>query len=148
MRSRQPPATTRASSSPATSSAKATRSWAQTPASSWRPPAWAERIPALVEAMAFGNCVVTNNTDENLETIGDAGFAYDGRIGAPDLIRALAKLLTDPDLVDRLRATRPTPRTDRLHLGSRHRRIRATLPLPSQPTPAGTTSRPANLRKT
>ncbi len=55
--------------------------------------------PALVEAMAFGSCVVTNNTDENLETIGDAGFAYDGRIGAPDLIRVLAKLLNDPALV-------------------------------------------------
>jgi len=55
--------------------------------------------PALVEAMAFGNCVVTHNTAENLETIGDAGLAYDGQIGAPDLHRVLSGLLSDPGLV-------------------------------------------------
>jgi glycosyltransferase involved in cell wall biosynthesis len=55
--------------------------------------------PALIEAMAFGNCVVTYNTPENLETIGDAGFSYDGKIGAPDLMNVLAKLLNNPALV-------------------------------------------------
>src|SRR5262249_49567779 len=38
--------------------------------------------PALVEAMAFGNCVVVNGTPENLETIDGAGLAYDGKRGA------------------------------------------------------------------
>jgi glycosyltransferase involved in cell wall biosynthesis len=32
--------------------------------------------PALVEAMAFGNCVVVNGTPENIEVVGDAGFVY------------------------------------------------------------------------
>jgi glycosyltransferase involved in cell wall biosynthesis len=57
--------------------------------------------PALVEAMAFGNCVVVHNTPENLETIGDAGFAYDGKQGAEALKGVLQSLLEDPDLVAR-----------------------------------------------
>jgi glycosyltransferase involved in cell wall biosynthesis len=59
--------------------------------------------PALIEAMAFGNCVVANNTPENLETIGEAGLAYDGKMGASDLRRVLRRLLTDVDLVARFR---------------------------------------------
>lgn len=55
--------------------------------------------PALIEAMAFGNCVITHDTAENLETIGDAGFAYNGKTGAADLERVLARLLADPELV-------------------------------------------------
>lgn len=55
--------------------------------------------PALVEAMAFGNCVIANDTAENLETIDDAGFAYSGKLGAADLRSLLARLLADPDLV-------------------------------------------------
>jgi glycosyltransferase involved in cell wall biosynthesis len=59
--------------------------------------------PALVEAMAFGNCVVTHNTAENLETVGDAGFAYDGATGAADLRQVLQQLLADPELVKEYR---------------------------------------------
>ena len=55
--------------------------------------------PALLEAMAFGNCVVVNNTQENLETIGDAGFSYDGSAGATSLRGQLRTLLENPDLV-------------------------------------------------
>lgn len=55
--------------------------------------------PALVEAMAFGNCVVVHNTLENLETIGEAGFAYDGKMGADSLRQVLQRLLSEPDLV-------------------------------------------------
>ena len=55
--------------------------------------------PALVEAMAFGNCVIVHNTPENLETIGDAGLSYDGQTGAEDLKRVLTELLENPDLV-------------------------------------------------
>lgn len=55
--------------------------------------------PALVEAMAFGNCVITYNTPENLETIGQAGFSYDGKEGAPSLREVLSKLIFQPALV-------------------------------------------------
>lgn len=59
--------------------------------------------PALTEAMAFGNCVVVHNTLENLETIGDAGFAYDGKIGADSLRQVLQQLLSQPELVKEYR---------------------------------------------
>ena len=59
--------------------------------------------PALVEAMAFGNCVIVNGTPENRETIGDAGFAYDGQVGPPDLRAILARLLQQPDTVEEYR---------------------------------------------
>lgn len=55
--------------------------------------------PALVEAMAFGSCVAANGTEENRETIGDAGFAYDGTQGAEALRSLLQRLLDDPALV-------------------------------------------------
>jgi len=55
--------------------------------------------PALVEAMAFGNCVIAHDTPENLETMGDAGFAYDGKIGANSLRQILQRLLEDFVLV-------------------------------------------------
>ena len=56
--------------------------------------------PALVEAMAFGNCVITHNTPENLETIGDAGLAYDGQVGAKDLLWVLTDLIQDFAVID------------------------------------------------
>jgi glycosyltransferase involved in cell wall biosynthesis len=59
--------------------------------------------PALTEAMAFGNCVVVHNTPENLETIGDAGFAYDGKVGAKSLCQVLERLLSEPRLVEEYR---------------------------------------------
>jgi len=52
--------------------------------------------PALLEAMAFGRCVVVNDTPENLETVGDAGFSYEGSRGAPSLREILERLLKDP----------------------------------------------------
>jgi glycosyltransferase involved in cell wall biosynthesis len=59
--------------------------------------------PALLEAMAFGNCVVAHDTAENRETIDDAGFIYDGAVGGDSLRRVLARLLADPDLVSEYR---------------------------------------------
>jgi glycosyltransferase involved in cell wall biosynthesis len=59
--------------------------------------------PALVEAMAFGNCVVTHNTPENLETIGDSGLVYDGNVGSDSLAIVLEQLLKTPDEVDKFR---------------------------------------------
>jgi len=59
--------------------------------------------PALVEAMAFGNCVIAHNTPENLETIGDAGLAYDGKIGGEGLRHVLQSLLAAPNQVEQYR---------------------------------------------
>ena len=59
--------------------------------------------PALVEAMAFGNCVVVNDTAENLETIGDAGFSYSGVQGPDALRQVLAALLNNPAQVEAYR---------------------------------------------
>jgi glycosyltransferase involved in cell wall biosynthesis len=59
--------------------------------------------PALVEAMAFENCVIVHNTPENLETIGEAGFAYEGKVGAKDLRRVLEELLKAPSKVETYR---------------------------------------------
>jgi glycosyltransferase involved in cell wall biosynthesis len=60
--------------------------------------------PALLEAMAFGNCVVVNNTPENLETIGDAGCSYDGKIGAGSLQSVLKRLLNQNELTESFRS--------------------------------------------
>lgn len=59
--------------------------------------------PALVEAMAFGNCVVVSGTPENLETIGDAGLAYDTSSGVAALTAMLKRLLREPPLVESYR---------------------------------------------
>ncbi len=55
--------------------------------------------PALVESMAFGNCVIVHDTPENQETIGDAGLTYDGSQGGETLRTVLQRLLDDPALV-------------------------------------------------
>jgi glycosyltransferase involved in cell wall biosynthesis len=55
--------------------------------------------PALLEAMACGACVVVNDTPENLETIGEAGFGYHGEMGGAALRAVLERLLKDPTLV-------------------------------------------------
>ena len=49
--------------------------------------------------MAAGRCVVVNDTPENLETIGDAGFSYPGEMGGAGLRAVLERLLKDPALV-------------------------------------------------
>lgn len=56
--------------------------------------------PALVEAMAFGRCVIVHNTPENLETIGEAGFSYDGHLGPESLKHVLEDLLANPTTVE------------------------------------------------
>lgn len=59
--------------------------------------------PALLEAMAFGNCVVVNDTPQNLEVIGEAGFNYSGERGAESLRERLQALLNDPQMVEEYR---------------------------------------------
>jgi glycosyltransferase involved in cell wall biosynthesis len=59
--------------------------------------------PALLEAMALGNCVVANGIAENREVLGDAGLVYDGGQGGPALKAVLERLLAEPDEVETLR---------------------------------------------
>jgi glycosyltransferase involved in cell wall biosynthesis len=59
--------------------------------------------PALLEAMGFGNCVVVNDSPENLEAMGEAGFAYCGRTGAASLSTVLQELIHNPGMVERYR---------------------------------------------
>jgi glycosyltransferase involved in cell wall biosynthesis len=59
--------------------------------------------PALLEAMGLGNCVVVNDTRENLETIGEAGLSYKGPEGAQSLRTVLSELLSRPHLVEEYR---------------------------------------------
>jgi glycosyltransferase involved in cell wall biosynthesis len=59
--------------------------------------------PALVEAMAFGNCVVVHDTPENLETLGAAGLWYNGQAGAASLAPVLQTLISAPPLVEAYR---------------------------------------------
>ena len=54
--------------------------------------------PALMSAMACGRCVVVNGIEQNRETIGDAGTAFEA--GNPADLRAkLAALLADRDQI-------------------------------------------------
>ncbi|GIL14912.1 MAG: glycosyl transferase [Chloroflexota bacterium] len=59
--------------------------------------------PAVLEAMAFGNVVIVNDTRENLETIGDAGLTYDGKRGAPALAETLQALIDHPERAEEYR---------------------------------------------
>lgn len=59
--------------------------------------------PALVEAMAFGNCPLVNNTPANLEVIAEAGFSYDGTKSYRDLADKLQYLVDHPEIVDEYR---------------------------------------------
>ncbi|HJU56685.1 MAG TPA: glycosyltransferase [Pyrinomonadaceae bacterium] len=59
--------------------------------------------PALLEAMGYGNCVLTLATPENVEAVGDAGLSY---ADEADLAAQLQRVLRDGSLVStyRLRA--------------------------------------------
>ncbi len=56
--------------------------------------------PALLEAMGYGNCVLTLATPENLEVVGDAGVPY---IDEFDLAEKLQRVLRDGSLVQAYR---------------------------------------------
>ncbi len=59
--------------------------------------------PALIEAMAFGNCVIANGTPENIEVLGDGGLLYN-KNDFTHLAEHLTSVLNDGQLVARLRA--------------------------------------------
>ncbi|MCA1818339.1 MAG: glycosyltransferase, partial [Acidobacteria bacterium] len=52
--------------------------------------------PALLEAMGYGNCVLTLATPENVEAVGDAGIPY---ADAADLEAKLRRVLSDGAIV-------------------------------------------------
>jgi glycosyltransferase involved in cell wall biosynthesis len=56
--------------------------------------------PVLLEAMGYGNCVLVSDMPSHLETIGDAGVAYDLEAGADDLGQKLAWLIGHPETVE------------------------------------------------
>src|SRR5688500_5497677 len=56
--------------------------------------------PALLEAMGYGNCVLTLGTPENVEAVGDAGVPY---IDEFDLAEKLKRVLRDGSLVQAYR---------------------------------------------
>lgn len=56
--------------------------------------------PALLEAMGYGNCVLTLATPENIEAVGDAGIAYADEL---DLVEKLQRVLRDGSLVQSYR---------------------------------------------
>ncbi len=59
--------------------------------------------PALLEAMAFGNCVIVNDMAANLETVGDAAIPYRGAEGAADLARVLGEVIVQPARIEEYR---------------------------------------------
>lgn len=60
--------------------------------------------PAILEALALGNCVVVNGTAENRETLGEAGYLYDGNRGEKALREVLQHLLGSPEEVAAMRS--------------------------------------------
>lgn len=56
--------------------------------------------PALIEAMGYGNCVLTYATSENLEVIGEAGLSF---IDTNDLTAKLQTVVSDENLVEEFR---------------------------------------------
>jgi glycosyltransferase involved in cell wall biosynthesis len=56
--------------------------------------------PALLEAMGYGNCVLTLATPENLEAVGEAGIPYTDEF---DLAEKLRRVLRDGSLVQSYR---------------------------------------------
>lgn len=56
--------------------------------------------PALLEAMGYGNCVLTLATPENIEVVGDAGIPY---LDEYDLAEKLQRVLRDGSVVQAYR---------------------------------------------
>lgn len=54
--------------------------------------------PALVEAMAYGNCIVANDVPEHREVLGDAGSYY-GKNNFDQLSEVINELLRDPSAI-------------------------------------------------
>lgn len=54
--------------------------------------------PALLEAMGFGNCVITNGTPENIEVVGDTGIIYK-KNDVEDLREKIEYVIKNPEVI-------------------------------------------------
>jgi glycosyltransferase involved in cell wall biosynthesis len=97
--------------------------------------------PALLEAMGYGNCVLTLNAPENVEAVGDAGIPYSD---ADDLAHKLQRVLRDGALVNGYRQ-RAQARVRKLydweHVVDRYEQLFAEMA--GQPLPAPRETEPA-----
>lgn len=55
--------------------------------------------PALLEALACGNCVIAQETATNREVAAGSALYYDGRAGPEDLLRQLRHIIAHPSAV-------------------------------------------------
>jgi glycosyltransferase involved in cell wall biosynthesis len=98
--------------------------------------------PALLEAMGYGNCVLTLNTPENIEAVGDAGIVYTDEA---DLTDKLQRVLRDGSLVHgyRQRAqTRVQRHYDWEKVVDKYERLFAKMSgIPAPPTRSAETER-------
>jgi glycosyltransferase involved in cell wall biosynthesis len=76
--------------------------------------------PALLEAMGYGNCVLTLATPENIEVVGDAGVPYADEY---DLAAGVARRLAGPVVPPSRAGPHPHP----LRLGPSRRSVRTAL---------------------
>lgn len=54
--------------------------------------------PALVEAMGYGNCVIVNGTEENIEVVFDKGLIYE-KNNSSDLKQKMQYVIDNPSLI-------------------------------------------------
>ncbi|HUZ01232.1 MAG TPA: glycosyltransferase [Thermomicrobiaceae bacterium] len=64
------------------------------------PPQVGGTHPALIEAMAAGNCVIVRDTPANLEVVGDAALPFSGQRPTESLAERLRQVIDDPHLVE------------------------------------------------
>jgi glycosyltransferase involved in cell wall biosynthesis len=91
--------------------------------------------PALLEAMGYGNCVLTLATPENIEAVSDAGIPY---IDEFDLAEKLQRVLRDGSLVQAYRnraQSRVQKHYDWDHVVDQYERLFARMCGQSLPTP-------------
>jgi len=59
--------------------------------------------PALLEAMSRGNCIITNDMNANMETVGDAAIPYSGEGQVDALTDVLGQVIARPDIIQEYR---------------------------------------------
>ena len=102
--------------------------------------------PALLEAMGYGNCVLTLAAPENIEAVGDAGIPYSDEI---DLAEKLQRVLRDGSLVHAYRnraQARVREMYDWDYVVDRYEALFARMagePLPKRNSASATESKPA-----
>jgi glycosyltransferase involved in cell wall biosynthesis len=98
--------------------------------------------PALIEAMGFGNCVLTLATPENVEVVGEAGIPY---IDAEDLRAKLQTVLSDGAIVEAYRRRaqkRVREHYDWEHVVDQYENLFARMAGLPEPRPAEAAARP------